>query len=87
MNAAGGMPDTQTYVPFTVSDGTITVSVSEGWAHNTPSGGATRFADKNNSGGGTSTHFLVAIVLAISATAGIAVRMACRAPFAALRGL
>lgn len=47
VNPAGDIPDTQAYVPFTVSDGTFTVSVPEGWARSTD-GGATVFTDKTN---------------------------------------
>jgi hypothetical protein len=44
-NPAGDIPDTQTFVPFTLPGGLFTVSVPEGWARSTD-GAATIFTDK-----------------------------------------
>lgn len=46
-NPAGDIPDSQVYVPFTLPDGSFTVSVPEGWSRSTD-GNATVFTDKTN---------------------------------------
>jgi hypothetical protein len=46
--AAGDIPDTQVYVPFSPPGGVYTVSVPQGWAQSTVAG-STEFTDKYNS--------------------------------------
>jgi hypothetical protein len=46
--AAGDIPDTQVFVPYTAADGSFVVSVPEGWAR-TADGSAVVFSDKFNS--------------------------------------
>ncbi|MGH3436916.1 MAG: hypothetical protein ACRDRN_10670 [Sciscionella sp.] len=48
VNAAGDIPDTQVYVPFTPQGASFTVSVPQGWSR-TAQGAATVFTDKYNS--------------------------------------
>jgi hypothetical protein len=46
--AAGDIPDSQVYVPFSPAGGAFTVSIPQGWAQSTD-GTATVFSDKYNS--------------------------------------
>jgi hypothetical protein len=48
VNAAGDIPDTQVYVPFTFAAGPFTLSIPQGWAR-TDASGATTFTDNFNS--------------------------------------
>jgi hypothetical protein len=48
VNAAGDIPDTQVYVPFTFAAGPFTVSIPQGWAR-TDVSGTTIFTDNFNS--------------------------------------
>lgn len=47
LNPVGDIPDAQVYVPFTVPDGSFTLSIPEGWAQ-TVDGTAVTFTDKLN---------------------------------------
>ena len=48
-NPPGDIPDNQVYVPFSPKGGGFQVTVPEGWAQTTGTGGTVRFTDKLNS--------------------------------------